>query len=180
MRQMRKSLVLWSTTLVACAAVVFPAVSLAQGNAGSATDEYTETLPGAGGDHPTAGGDHHGPNAPDQAQLPGSADEDLRGTGADGAAVADLAEQTAPPTGSGGSHPAGSAADSSDADAQAHNGPSDNGGGVGDVVDTVLSGSPGGSGGMGVALPIAIVVTALGAIAILVYRRRTGNTPRGV
>ena len=181
MRQMRKLLVL-SLALIGCIAAGPIPAAMAQGSDNSAVDEYTETIPGAGGNHPTGDDRNGGGDSGNGAQLPGASGDDLRAASPDGAAVADLAEETAPATAAAGGEgtargPSGSRGVGEGSQAREGSSPKD-AGGIADTIGTVLTGSPGGSGGMGVAFPIAIIAAALGALGVLLYRRRSGDTPR--
>jgi hypothetical protein len=150
----------------AVALLATPAVALGQslppGNSG--VDQYTENLPGPGGDKPTDGGNGGGGGGGDQGsgggggeagngELSATEAQALSDQGPNGAAAAQLAEQTAPAKAKHATrveHPSGS---------------DDEGGGfsIGDTV-SALTGSD--SAGMGIFLPILLGATLLGAIAL--------------
>lgn len=133
------------------------------GNAG--VDEYLETIPEADGNRPARpSGDGGGEP---QSALDAQTRQDLEDLGADGAAAARLADEAARaagdrPKGSGGTESAGSA-DSLDGAG---------GSGLGAVLAQTVNSD---DGGMGVALPILLLITLVGAAALLVIRRRGGQ-----
>jgi hypothetical protein len=141
-----------------------PATGYAQDN--SAQDEYTENVPAGGGDRPSdnAGGGGSGEGG---GSLPPGTVQDFQALGADGEAAAALAEATAPGGENGRDRATGT---------RGGDGAPATGGGspIGDVVGDVAGGS-GDEGGMGVALPLILGASLLGAIALLVARRRGGS-----
>jgi hypothetical protein len=153
----------------------------------SAFDEYTETVPGAGGDHDTndhdPGGGGSGQGEPGQGGSGGAtgatADNvapatlaDLQDAGAEGAAAARLAQATAP-TGvsaadagtAGGDRARDAASDGVGARAD------DSRGGIGQVVSALTGGSD--SSGMGIAFPLIMLVAFIVAVVIAGTRLRT-------
>ena len=163
-------------------AVAIPGTAAAQDN--SSIDQYTENVPGAGGDQPGTqggagtGGDDTGNGGQGDGPapaLPADTAADLESQGGAAAATADLAQSTAPdreqraqagdrdrPGVQPGSASGGSRA------------PADDGGGpsVGEVVTGVSDASE--SGGLGIWLPIILGATLLAAIAFGVSRWRRG------
>ena len=148
------------------------AVAGAAAQDNSALDEYTESVPTAGGEVPssdqTGGGGGGADQGGDASSLaPGVVDE-LNASGVDGEAAASLAQQTAP----GNSSENG--VDSANGDAAGRSSPdgsqSDTGGGIGGVVDQVVGTSD--SGGMGIALPIILGAALVAAFLFLLARRR--------
>jgi len=137
------------------------------GNSG--VNQYTETLPGAGGDQPTGGANkgQNGTGNDGGASLSPAAERALRAQGQIGAEVAGLAS-TAPQHPQGqGARPAG----------KRHAGPVGSGGsGLGNVVDRLVGSD--GSGGMGIALPIVLGSSLLGALLLIALRRRGGERPQ--
>ena len=147
----------------ALAALALPSLAMAQGNSG--VDEYEEVLPSPGGEgndsdsgQPGAD-DSSGPLTPEQVAA-------LEEEGADGEAAA------APAQGNGADRDTGSGGDSANT-TPAGSGADDDSG-VAGVVGDLASGS---DDGMGVVLPIVLVVAALAAIAFFAVRRR-GRTGR--
>ncbi len=152
--------------LVALASPAFGQEVAQPGN--SAADQYTETVPTAGGGAPTGG--IRG-QAPDKAL--GSPDaKRLEALGDDGRAAAELAAATAPTTvggetsGATGGNPAGR---SSAGSAKASGSPIDASGSS--ALDEIRSTGVSSSGEMGVVLPL-IGIAALVAAAVLRWRRR--------
>jgi hypothetical protein len=153
-------------------ALALPAVADAQrsnappGNSG--VDQYRETVPQSGGNHPVdpSGKGGHGGHG----GLSGQALHALRGQGADGAAAAKLAEATGPsqrhrrPAGHGTGAPRAGKGASATLDRAT--------GGVLDALAAIVTGN--GSGGMGAVLPLLFLLALAGAGAfVLVQRRRT-------
>lgn len=147
--------------LIALALTAIPASAVAQDNA--AVDEYTESVPGGGGDTPS-NRDPQGGGSP----LPPSVVESLEQAGPDGAAAATLAQSSGGPGQS--DDQAGSLASSSSHGDRS--GSSE--GGFGSAVTELLD--PGSDSGLGVWLPIILGVAFLAAIAFTVIRRR-GSGP---
>jgi hypothetical protein len=147
-----------TAALLAFAAV--PGLAAAQDN--SAIDEYTENVPGAGGDRPSRGVDG-GSGGESGSTLPPASSGALASEGADGAAAAALAQATAPAREPGGS----TARDREGA-----------GGGlpsVGDIVAWVGGGSD--SDGLGIVLPIILGSVLVAAVLFLLARRRGHREP---
>jgi hypothetical protein len=169
MRRVRIALI-----LPACLALVAacPALAGAQTEAPpgvSEVDQYTETLPGPGGnetlDRPdggaAGGGDPDG-GGPEQPILAPETVQELERLGPEGRATAELAATTAP-RGDRGSNPALAAG--------GHDSGSPSG--VGALVDA-LSGSDG--EGMGILLPLILLAVAAAGIGFAVLRSRAGQT----
>lgn len=160
-------------TLIAATALLVsavPAMAMAQGNAG--VDEYTETVPGAGGDKPSMGGGGDGsgessgggPLTPSQVAA-------LEEQGPDGAAAAGLAQSTGPdskgtPGGKEGESFAGTEAPSGAP------GSDTSGSGIPGAIGDLAGGS---DSGMGLVLPIVLVAALLGAVAFVIARRGGGQ-----
>ncbi len=158
------------TAFLAAAALAFPAVGLAAthhvlppGNSGA--NQYTETLPGAGGNVPS--GEAKGGGLP--AKSLGSANAaQLEALGPEGRAAAQLAAATGPKT-PGGSGSSGAAAQGGSG---AANGRLPSGSaGLGQILGQLSGASA--SGGMGILLPLAIVAAAAGSFGYLWRKRRT-------
>ncbi len=144
-------------------ALALPVAALAQapqtnappGN--SAIDEYLETIPGA-----TGSGRPRPPAASGKDSVLTPAERRrLEQLGPDGKTLADAVERTAPAASSKGS---GKAAE------PAGTGRSP----IGGVVDA-LGGSDAGGGGMGLALPAILLGSLLGAVALVLLRRRAAS-----
>jgi hypothetical protein len=122
----------------------------------SAVDEYLETVPAAGGNQPSTGG-----GTP--RTLNKDSREALAALGPDGKAALAAAEATAPAAPSGRADGAGGSA-----------APPEPAGGesVPGAIARAVGGS-GDAGGMGVWLPLLLTVSAAGAIALGVARRRS-------
>jgi hypothetical protein len=120
----------------------------------SAIDEYLETVPGATGDQrpgtPAAGAGGGG-------VLPPAERARLEKLGPDGKALADAVDATAPPAAKPGE--------------KILSGSAEGGSPVSAVLEAV-TGSDGG-GGMGVLLPVILLASLLGVIALAVLRRRS-------
>jgi hypothetical protein len=168
------------------AAVAFPAASLAEyyvppGN--SAANQYTESLPGAGGD---SGGKHKGVT-PASTLGAGNAKK-LEKQGSAGKAAAEVAAQTAPPQliAGGGTSGSGTTAPSGGGSAGSGGGNGGSNGGGGDLGEATRVSQPQGSSGvgqvlgqatgasdgnLGLWLPLAIVLTLIGSVAYWVRGR---------
>lgn len=141
--------------VLACALLVIPAGALAQSTAppgNSEVDEYTETLPGAGGDN-TIDRSNDG----DPGVLSPAAEAELNQLGADGRAAADLAKATAP---KGGEKSA------------TGSGEGDDGSALAGITDALGGGS---DDGMGWLLPAALIGTFLAGVLFVLLRRRAGH-----
>jgi hypothetical protein len=138
------------------AAVAAPG-TLPPGNSGA--NQYTETLPGAGGNEPTRGiGDKGGAGARTPAKVLGQANAaELEALGPEGRAVAQLAAATAPARSGGHAHEGGASGSGSS--------------GVAQVLGQLTGTS--GSGGMGLLLPLLIAMAIVAAAAYALGRRRT-------
>jgi hypothetical protein len=126
------------------------------GNSG--VNQYSETLPGAGGDQPSSDPGGGGGAGNRGSSLSPKAKRALEEQGPTGAAVAGLASRTAPQIARSGD--IGRGRDSA--------GSSDGKSAFGAGVDQLA----GDSGGMGIALPIILLLSLIGAIAVFVLRRR--------
>lgn len=151
--------------LLAC---TVPAAALGQDNAG--VDEYSEQVPGGGGNQPSnpnaGGGGSGGSGDPDGGPLTPAQVAALEAQGADGAAAASLAQQTGPDStagrGGAGDGSAGGGGGSA----------ADDGGGLTEIAGNIAGGS---DSGMGVALPLILGAALIGALAFVVMRRRGGG-----
>jgi hypothetical protein len=154
-------------------AAALPAAASGQDN--SAIDQYTENVPGAGGDSPDGGngsGQTGTGTGGSDATLPGADADQLQAQGADGEAAAQLAESTAP----AGSNQSGGSSNATGVSTAPDNQHGANSGGlpsVGAVVGNVAGGAEG-PGGMGVWLPIILGASLLAAIALGIARWRRG------
>jgi hypothetical protein len=143
----------------------------------SGVGQYTENVPGAGGDKPSddlggsgAGGSGSGSSGSDAGLPPRTADalDSLASKGPVGAAAAGLARagasDNAQGAGAGGAGSPGSAGE-------------DDGSFLGEIFGQ-LTGSD--SDGMGIALPIILGASLVAALGLLVARRRRGaeRTPQ--
>ncbi len=164
-----------STLVLAAALLAGAPAAMAQLPGGSAVDQYTENVPGAGGDQP--GGTHGASNGTNGGGADGSApagtDPGATGGSSSSASPSDLSES------GGGSAAGGQGAGGANASA----GGSLNGASArGDVPATLTSqpvpaaDSPGGDGGVGAGLPIALGVVIAASGAIYWYRRRYPET----
>lgn len=115
------------------------------GNSG--VDEYLETVPGASGNRPTT-------RDSDGSPLPAGARAKLQRQGSDGDAAAQLAER-------GG-------ADSKRSVPQSLSDPTDNEG----IIASLGRATTGSDDGMGIWLPILLILSAAGALAAVLWRRR--------
>ncbi len=162
--------------LVALLAVglVLPAAALAQDN--SAIDEYTESVPGAGGDHPShdQGGGGSGGGGDGGASLPQSNADALESEGAAATAAANLAEATAPdrPAGAGSVRDPGANESASSSGGESQDDAGQGAPSIGDVVGGVTGGSD--SDGLGIWLLVILGATLVAAIALALARWRRG------
>jgi hypothetical protein len=150
------------TALVALTLLALPAAATAQsaktnapaGN--SAIDEYLETVPGATGNHkPSSGG-----GASSGALTPAQRSQ-LERLGPDGKALAGVVDQTAPA-------PATATLQKGTAKPSAAQSRSP----LREVLGAA-TGRDGGGGGMGALLPAILLVSLLGAITLVLLRRRS-------
>jgi hypothetical protein len=187
------------TTLAIGSLLVLPATALA-GNGGhhsvppgnSGLDQYTENIPGAGGNHPTGGGGSHHPGGggggSGSSVSPGVT-HTLDSQGPAGQGAASLAAATAPDV--GGNAPAGHGGKSGgSANAKGGSGTTAGGaasggnaasGGSGSGVDAIaaeLTGS-GVDNGMGIFLPIILGAALIGALGLVALRLRRGPQQTG-
>jgi hypothetical protein len=128
------------------------------GNSG--VDEYRESVPSAEGNRPS--GDAVRELGADSALTPGVRRR-LHALGADGRAAADVASATAPDEVRSRQRADGREGAPATTDGRAPAG--------GSSVAGALVDALGGSGGMGAALPVLLVVTVLGAAWAIVRRR---------
>jgi hypothetical protein len=187
------------TTLAIGSLLVLPATALA-GNGGhhsvppgnSGLDQYTENIPGAGGNHPTGGGGSHHPGGggggSGSSVTPGVT-HTLDSQGPAGQGAASLAAATAPDVGgnapaghpgkSGGSANAkgGSGTTASGAASGGNAAPGGSGSGV-DAIAAELTGS-GVDNGMGIFLPIILGAALIGALGLVALRLRRGPPQTG-
>ena len=131
-----------------------PGAAFAQGPGGA--DEYTETLPGAGGNQQSGSG----PLTPDEVEA-------LEAQGPDGAAAAEAAQATGPDATAGVGGEDTAAGDGDGSSAAASDGES-GGAGITELVGDVAGGS---DDGMGPVLPIVLAVALIGAVGFLIARR---------
>ena len=153
---------------------------------GSGADEYTEDIPGGGGNNPSNqnnGGSGSGSDGTGSGStLPSGTQADLAAQGDDGAAAANLAQQTGPGGNGNGNGAKSNGAGSGDgAGAGSGSGgdvnltPADSdssGSGVGDVVADLAGGS---DDGMGLLLPIILGSVLIAAVAFVLIRRGGGS-----
>jgi hypothetical protein len=165
-----------SLTLSLVVLLALTASPAARGSDNSAVDQYTENVPGAGGDHPSGGGGSGGGGSGGggsggQSTLSPAAKRDLQAQGPIGSKTARLAEATAPRgVGAGGKGNGAGKAAGGQGQGSAHG---TGGSGLGNTVDHAVGG--GDPGGLGVAFPIILGSSLLAALAFLVlrWRRRT-------
>jgi len=129
----------------------------------SGANQYTETLPGPGGNEPTSGAGGKG-KSPAKVLGHGNAAE-LEALGPEGRAAAQLAAESAPESTNG--------ANGGEAHGKTSSAPSSSSG-VGQVLGQVTGSS--GSGGMGLLLPALIAAAVVGAAAYVIGRRRLPHT----
>jgi hypothetical protein len=160
--------------LVALAGLIaFPphALALPEGNSG--VDQYLENVPGAGGDRPSdGGGKGSGGGGSGGSSLPPGARSALDARGPIGAAVADLAEATAPSRNGGDGAAGGARSGQGQDDGVALTAESDEGSGLGNVLDTIFGGL---GGGMGIVLPLILAAGLAAAVLVFLARRRRGG-----
>jgi hypothetical protein len=191
----------FSTALALGCLLAFPASALAghghhqvpPGNSG--IDQYTESIPGAGGNHPTSGGGGGGNHSGGGGNAPtvsSSVTQALNSQGAAGQGAANLATGTAPKVrgeatgsgnagagGSGGSKGAGhGSANGADEGTGASSAGSGGHGSGADAVAAELTGSGTGNG-MGIFLPIILASTLVGALVLVALRLRRGPQQTG-
>jgi hypothetical protein len=196
------------TTLAIGSLLAFPATALAghgghnnvpPGNSG--LDQYTENIPGAGGNHPTGGGGSHhhgGGGGGNGSSVSPGVTSTLDSQGSAGQGAASLATATAPDVGGPARHgdtaqagkSGGSANATGNANAKGGNGATTGGaahagnaasGGSGSGVDAIaaeLTGA-GVDNGMGIFLPIILGLALVGALALVALRLRRGPQQTG-
>lgn len=175
-----------SILLVVFAAFALPGVALGQG-AGSGADEYSEDIPGGGGNQPSnennggSGGSGGGSTGSGGTPLPSGTQGELEAQGGDGAAAANLAQSTGPKgerganganDANGGGAGAGGTATSPDGEVAVSPGSDSSGSGVGEVVGELAGGS---EDGMGILLPIILGSVLVAAVAFVLIRRSGGS-----
>jgi len=173
----------FAAILAVVAMFAFPGVAFGQG--GSGADAYEENIPGGGGNTPS--NDNGGQSGTDGgSSLPEGTQGALEEQGADGAAAANLAEQTGPggngsrgdnSTGSGAGNGAGSG---SSPDGEVNLTPADDkpaGSSSGSGIDEVVGELAGGSDdGMGILLPIILGSVLVAGVAFVLIRRSSGGS----
>jgi hypothetical protein len=133
----------------------------------SEADQYSETIPGACGNHPPNAGNPAGsPNG----TVPTQTLNRLESLGAGGRNAAALAQANAP-AGARGQGGAGGSRGGANAN-QAGAGEAGDGGGALSGVGRALGGSPGDDEGMGFVLPLVLAGTLVAGIAYWLMRRR--------
>lgn len=163
-------------TLVLLATLALPAVGAAASKVPpgvSGANQYTETLPGPGGN--TRAGDDGSGKTPAQAVGKRNAAK-LEALGAEGRAAAQLAAETAPAGNAGGGQ--GGTVQGGGAQGQASGGSGSNASGSSrlDQVLSQVTGTGGSdSGGMGLLLPLLIAAALLMAAVYAFNRRRTAR-----
>lgn len=164
------------TTVFVIAALALPTAASAQetippGNSGA--DEYTEGVPGAGGEQSGGGG---GDGSEPSQTLPPSASEDLNSLGSDGASAASLAQSTAPDSQALRDRLAkskGAGEETGTAPAAPQQG-ADDGSVLGDALNSVTA--TGDDEGLGIWLPILLVSALLVVVGTALARRGRGGT----
>jgi hypothetical protein len=152
--------------LTLCAFFALTGLALAGGNGPAAGEEYILDIPGAGGNEPGSPSS----TAPDPGtDLPTGTEEALLQEGADGAAAADLARGTGPQD--KGDRSGNGSNDGGDAVTGAAD--ADGGSGIGEVVGDLASGS---DSGMGLVLPIVLVLALGAALALVAWRRSASGS----
>jgi hypothetical protein len=138
----------------------------------SGANQYSETLPGPGGNDRTGGGSGKTP-----AQAVGKENAaKLEALGPDGRAAAELAAETAPGGGkAAGGH--GGAASNGGASGSSSGAGASGSSGLDQVFGQVTGtgGSESGSNGMGLLLPLLIAAAIVAAAAYALNRRRTAR-----
>jgi len=182
---MRRVLIV-SAVLAAMTAPI--SIASAQAPPGAGVGEYTENIPGAGGDQSNGGGganqggsggganqggsggagggDDSAPGTVTGASLPPAVVDEFQQQGANGAAAAELAQSTSP----SGSKPGGGESSGNGGGEVA---PGGGQGGVAGVVESLVGDNASSqSDGIGVALPIILGSALLGAFLFSLARRR--------
>ena len=154
---------LTATLLTAFAIALAPASAAWAGSGNASVDQYTEHVPTAGGGGGSGGG------GSGQSSIPQSTQQSLDTQGAAGQAAANLAESSAPSAPVKRDSKAGNSGHGqrSRVDAVGTSSPGSSGG---DAIGQAVKGDS--DGGLGVLLPIILVVSVLGAVAIVAARRR--------
>jgi hypothetical protein len=168
-----------TASLAILAMLAAPGVATAQGPGNGGADEYSETIPGAGGNHPTSPGGGGGGGEPGEptgggGPLTPAQIAALEAAGEDGAAAAALAQSTGRDTKQTAGKGSGATADEDGASSGASSGDSA-GSGITELVGDVAAGS---DDGMGPVLPIILAAALIGAIAFLIVRRGGGQAGR--
>ncbi|HTR74985.1 MAG TPA: hypothetical protein VMH33_06960 [Solirubrobacterales bacterium] len=160
------------STLLTAILLVSPAAAAKNVPPGvSGENQYTETLPGPGGNHPTGGG---GSNGGSPAEVLGASNaRKLEALGPEGQAAAQLAAETA--LTAGGGSPNGKQGASKGSIAAGSNGRGSSGSGSSgfeQVVKQITGTGGSNSGGMSWLLPLLIGGSIVIAAAYLIGRRR--------
>lgn len=135
-------------------------------------DQYRETIPQADGNQPTGpAGTGKSPPGSGKSPLSPSARDALGRMGDDGRAAADLAGSTAADQGSSGDQVGQGRGRKGGLDPAGPNATDPGPSGLSAVIERAVSGS--GDGGMGIALPLILLASLLGAFGLAVQRRRT-------
>lgn len=175
MRRVLIALAVASWLAVLPTAIANAQTSLPPDNSG--VDQYTENVPGAGGDEPSSqigsggGAGSNGGGGGGGSRLPPRVAHEFGHAGSDGAAAASLAEATAPD---------GADAAGVDSARGGNRSRASSGGGVGGIVGTGVGAASTGSYGMGIALPIILAATLVAALGFLLSRRRHPGQPGSV
>jgi len=169
------------TSLVVVAMLALPSVTTAQAQGNAGVDEYTEDVPGGGGNQPSgenggSSGENGGSGATsDGGPLTSAQVAALEAQGKDGESAAALAQSTGPDL-KGGKPGKGETNGQAGAGTEAGASPTepDSGGsGIGDAVGDLVNGP---DSGMGVLLPIILGLTLIAAVAFFLIRRK-GRSP---
>jgi hypothetical protein len=153
--------------LIVIVATAFPVplASAAAPTGNSGLDQYSETVPGAGGDTPS----HKPGGSSSPVRL--AAKRELSATGSAGRQTAALAQATAPEIDSkAGDRPSGGPDRRDERGLRTGSYEQPKGSGPGAVLARLFTGD--GSDGMGVGLPAILILSMLGAIVAGILRRR--------
>jgi hypothetical protein len=157
--------------MLACPAGAAAQGALPPGDSG--VDEYVEGVPGPKGSVPS-GSVGKGKDRGDKALPPGVVRQ-LEALGEDGRAAAELAEATAPSRADRAGARKARDGEAGGSSGSAGGGNDSGGSAIAEVVGKMVGG---GEGGMGLALPLILLVTVLSAIAVVVARRSRGAGQR--
>lgn len=171
--------------LVALAATAVPSAAMARSTTAappgnSAVNQYLENVPTANGSRPAntihIGSGGSGGGGGSSSAVSARTQQSLARQGSDGVAAIALARETAPAVTASAGHGAastigaGSTGASGGPGSSAGSGTTSGSSAIGTLVNALTGGSS--QGGLGPVLPVILVVTAIGAVALAAARRR--------